>query len=462
MKPLIFRASESDFRNQGQGTLADCISCKVTEELNGSYELELTTPKDGLHSEYCVARNIIVCRASYSKQRQAFRIYKVKQDINRTLTVYARHISYDLSNYPVYPISYSMLKGSIEGINKSIPYDLHCPFKIAAHMPDKEGQFRVTVPSSARSWLGGQQGSIIDVFGGEWDWDNYNIVLRTQRGNGSETSPVTTIKYAKNLTKYDKEVCSDSQYSHIIAIWKKGQDDGIDVAYSDPAHVKNVTNQIRYGYYDASAEFDEKPSKETLNLIAGREASGKKGRFETNISIDFVQLDNERIELGDFVRIYNDRDNYVSRIIKTEWNVLLDRYETVEVGDKKANIVDAIQSLNSSPSTTSSSSSPTLEHVTAYNGGMEFFCYGRQVTCHLNGLTYAQLLAYVVAGKWRPLAKCRWTIQGEHNNGIVLGIAEIDTNGQFAAYYYSGFNETKKNWASDWKLYGVTTWISNS
>lgn len=462
MKPIIYESKETSFRSQGKGTLSDCISCIVKEELNGSYELEMTLPVDGKHAEFIQARNIIVCRASYSKTRQAFRIYKVKRNINRTLTVYARHVSYDLSNYPVLPFTASGVVNAVNGLVNNVPSALRGNYSITA-LVNTAGTFKVEEPSSIRSWFGGKEGSLIDIYGGEWDFDNFDCYLKNKRGNGDASSPVLSIKYAKNLTKYDKETDSDSEYSHIIAIWKKTQDDVTEVVYSQPQPVENVTGYVRCGYCDVSSDYDEKPTTETLNIAAKKYISEHKlSGFANNISVDFIQLENERVELGDYVRIFCDGENYVSRIIKTEWNVLLDRYKTVEVGDKKANIVDAIQSLNSSPSASSGSSSPTLEHVTAYNGGMEFFCYGRQVTCHLNGLTYAQLLAYVVAGKWKPLTKCRWTIQGEYNNGIVLGIAEIDTNGQFAAYYYSGFNETKKNWASDWKLYGVTTWISNS
>ena len=47
MIPVLFKANAVDFSTYGIGVLADCISCEVTEERNGAYELVLQYPVTG-------------------------------------------------------------------------------------------------------------------------------------------------------------------------------------------------------------------------------------------------------------------------------------------------------------------------------------------------------------------------------------------------------------------------------
>ena len=51
MIPLLFSENSTAFTTNGIGRLADAISCVVTEERNGMYELEMEYPIDGQHFE---------------------------------------------------------------------------------------------------------------------------------------------------------------------------------------------------------------------------------------------------------------------------------------------------------------------------------------------------------------------------------------------------------------------------
>lgn len=49
MTPVLFPPDERDFTTQGLGALSAAISCTVTEERNGIYELEMEYPMIGVH-----------------------------------------------------------------------------------------------------------------------------------------------------------------------------------------------------------------------------------------------------------------------------------------------------------------------------------------------------------------------------------------------------------------------------
>ena len=97
MIPILFKADATDFSTFGIGALTETLTCEVTEERNGTFECKLTYPSSGrLYTEILKDR-IIKAKPNDTKEAQAFRIYKISLPINGTITIYAQHISYDLS-----------------------------------------------------------------------------------------------------------------------------------------------------------------------------------------------------------------------------------------------------------------------------------------------------------------------------------------------------------------------------
>ena len=58
----------------GIGALTDTISASVTEERNGSYELTLTYPANGIHAEEIQPNCIIKAKPNFTDNPQLFRI----------------------------------------------------------------------------------------------------------------------------------------------------------------------------------------------------------------------------------------------------------------------------------------------------------------------------------------------------------------------------------------------------
>ena len=164
MIPVLFPANATTYFTQGLGALTDTISCTVTEELNGEYELEMQYPLDGIHFEEITDRCIIYAIPSPYRDPQPFRIYRITKPLNGIVTIYARHISYDLSGVPLNPFTAASAPAAMAGLSSNAETD--CPFTFWTDKSTK-ANFTVSVPSSIRSVLGGQEGSVLDVYGGE-------------------------------------------------------------------------------------------------------------------------------------------------------------------------------------------------------------------------------------------------------------------------------------------------------
>ena len=198
MIPILYESNTTSFNTNGIGRLSDAITCIVTEERNGQYELQMTYPLDGaLYNDLQVSR-IIWAVPSDGEEEQAFRIYKVSRPISGIVTVYAEHISYQLSCVPVSRYSATSAAAAMSGLASHAAVD--CPFTFWTDLTTS-GDFSVDAPAGIRSMLGGTEGSILDVFGGEYKWDNYVVRLYAHRGadNG------VTLRYGKNITDLKQE-----------------------------------------------------------------------------------------------------------------------------------------------------------------------------------------------------------------------------------------------------------------
>ena len=124
MKPILYASTEREFATNGIGILSDAASCVITEERNGSYELEMQYPVMGLHYASITYRSLILARSKPDGEPQPFRVYRITRPLGGLVTVYARHISYDLSGVVVPPFSATGVEGVFDAIQaKAVPQD---------------------------------------------------------------------------------------------------------------------------------------------------------------------------------------------------------------------------------------------------------------------------------------------------------------------------------------------------
>lgn len=341
MKPILFPSDATTFTTQGKGALTDTISCVVTEERNGIYELVMQYPITGIHFNDIQDRDIIVAIPSPHRSAQPFRIYRTDSPINGIVTIYAQHISYDLSGIPVRPFTGGT--SVTDALNKIISNSVIAnPFTI---WTDKSviGDYAVRVPQSCRALLGGTEGSILDVYGkGEYEFDNYQIKLYVSRGSDKGF----TIRYGKNLIDMKQERNIQNVVTGIYPYWSDTEGNIVQLE----SYLVNAPGDFdftRIKTVDFSDKWEEAPSQADLLAAANKYITDNEvGVPEVNLDIAFTELGTlEECDLCDIVTVQFEQLGIQEQaeIIKIETDVLLERYNKIQVGTPKTSLADTIQ-----------------------------------------------------------------------------------------------------------------------
>lgn len=340
MIPILFAPNATDFSTNGVGRLSDAIKCVVHEERNGVFELELVYPVTGKHFSDIVHSAIVVAKPSARRSLQAFRIYKVTTPLNGRVTILAHHISYQLSFIPVSPFSAGSLTAALAGFKNNAAEN--CPFTLSADFTSASS-YAVPLPVSIRSYMGGTRGSIIDVYGGEWEFDNYSCILHRHRGQDNGY----TIRYGKNLIDLKQEQSIENTYTGIYPYWTS---ESVTVTLTEKViHAATAANYPfqRTVVKDFSDKFDNAPTEAALRLLTQLYiAANGIGIPNVNLSVDFVHLsDHANIDLCDTVKVYFEKlgIEVESKVIAIEWDVLKERYNKIEIGDKRSTLASTIE-----------------------------------------------------------------------------------------------------------------------
>lgn len=358
MKPVLFPANATTYTTNGLGSL-DPTSCVVTEERNGQYELECVVPVESPHFSEIHNNMILVVVPGDGgsvhpvSQRQAFRIYHVTEPLNGLVTLSARHISYDLSYNTVMP---TINAGSITTAFSAIVANMVETNRFTFGT-DKStaATFKVNVPQTARQLLGGQSGSILDVYGGEYQWDNWRVCLWNQRGTDTDV----TLRYGKNITDLTQEENLENVVTGIVPYWASEDETltlpekSIDSQYASQYPYKRTVP------VDFSSEWEEKPPVASLRSRAQSYVTANRlGIPKVSIKVSFVALWQteeykdiaplERVHLCDTVGVVFEKYGINTRaeVIKTEWDCLAERYLSIELGEPRANFARTIVNMN--------------------------------------------------------------------------------------------------------------------
>lgn len=346
---LLYPQNETDFADNGLGALSDAISCTVTEEANGQYEAQLEYPVTGVHYSEIKNRCILFAKPDPYRDAQPFRIYQISKPLSGIVTVFARHISYDLSGIPVSPFTAASVTGAFAQFESQAVGTN--PFTF---WTDKTTQaaFSVEVPSSIRSLLGGTEGSVLDVFGGEYEFDRWTVKLFNRRGadNG------VVIRYGKNLIDLQQEENIANVATGIYPFWRDAGESGILVQLPE----KTVNAPGSYDFervipVDFSSDFSQQPTEEQLRTRAQAYVTNNNiGVPTVSLSVSFQPLDQteeyqhlallERVSLFDTVTVEYPAlgVSAKAKCIETVYDVLKGRYVSISLGDARANIADTI------------------------------------------------------------------------------------------------------------------------
>ena len=370
MIPILYPETETNFVSNGIGRLSDAIFCEVEEELNGMYELTLTYPKDGQYADQLTERRFILAKPNQTSSPQPFRIYKITKQLKR-LVVNAQHLSYDLNGFPVNPFNATGVVPALTGLVTNSM--LTCPFTTWTDITNTTSSYAQALPASFRERLGGVRGSVLDAFGGEFEWDMYTVKLHAHRGSDNGV----TIRYGKNLTEFENERSNEAFYTGALAYW---EEDDV-VIQGTIQYIQDHTNYPNERIMILEADFDDPPTQEQLdNYAADYIARNNIGRpFKDNLKINFVPLWQteeykniaplERVSLGDTVHVIYDEFNVSMKVISYYFDVLTERYTEIELGTKKASLASTISDpirseLDSVVSNAVSNLETAIDHAT--------------------------------------------------------------------------------------------------
>ena len=475
MIPTLYEENETDFISNGLGRLTDAVSCVVTQNNKGVYELSMEYPLDGVHADDVTNNRFIYAVTERGKTAQPFRIRSIEKMMNGKMKVTARHICYDLAYYackafgqtdvvpykfvptlyniwhwlvgPLDELTFFSVKvdgakwvltldypadGVYEGdlntnsyiyaqpeigrelvffditdidrttsettititaeaaivppvarefnqmtVDQAVGYvssytnDVQtCPFTFSVHSKLYRDEWITTpkefwsdIPKPAKSLLYGSEGSILDVFGGEWEFDHYNCIFHEERGSDNGVQ----YRYGKNIRSVTERINIDEIYTHAFSFWKGTASSSTNTAegeyYTKSGTILRILDEEyetmfsaqRTLIIDASGEFENEPTTGQLDEYTLKQVKTRMAGTPTvTIDADIVDVAGmteyediaalEQVNLYDTVTIVFPRlgINVKAKITEIEYDVLKNKNNRVIIGDvstKLSNII---------------------------------------------------------------------------------------------------------------------------
>lgn len=332
-----------------QRELTDVVSCIVEREINGVYELTMTYPVTGVLFDEIALRSLLYVSPDDSSGRQLFRVYRISKPLRGLVTINARHIAYDLSGYVAPPISANSLTAALTALTTNLEPS-GCPFTFSANR-NSGAAFSSPVPSDVWSLLAGHTGSMLDVYGGEYGFNNYAITFNSRLGSNNGVA----IEYAKNLTSLLQEENSGEFVTGVRPYWYT-EDEGLVTT----AFIIEGETEWPFTVYkavDVTDKFETKPTAQQLTVWASANAS-RLGVWSPTVTleVEFIPLwqtleykgdPREHVGLGDTVTVKFTAlgVNATARAVATVYDCLKEKYTKITIGSAKPDLAQVIRKM---------------------------------------------------------------------------------------------------------------------
>lgn len=374
MRPILYNKNEQSFDTYGLGEL-NVTKGTVTRERNGNYTLYAEIPVNDPATATLKKEMKLKADAGLRTKNQTFEISRIVKDSSNIVKIYGQHISHKLEYMAV--VNGRAFSGSAftalaiwhNATIGDLRFDVWSDIQTTG-----KGVFDISKMENARQALGGVEGSILDIYGGEYEFDNMTVRLHKQLGR---TAP-TVLEYGRNILSAESDETIESTYTSVLpyATYTPDKPEG-DTSDSqpDPVTVTLPENYVDSKYkalyahrrikvVDFSSEFksDSKskdiPTADKLRKIATdymeRNAIGKP---KINIKIEYADLaktldyaDNgwiEELELCDIVPVYYPQiglTDETAKVTTITYDFVNERNESVEFGDIGTNVRATMQS----------------------------------------------------------------------------------------------------------------------
>ena len=286
MNPILYDSTETSFSSNGLGRLTDCLECVCHEERNGIFEVDFTYPIDGKNYDLIKIGRSIGVRHDDSEDIQPFDIVSYSKPIDGIVSFHAVHISYRTAALVASARNITSLSAALSTMvasaqpSSEMRFSLSADFESNGYMAAFDG-----TPRSVRQLLGGVEGSVLDTYGGEYEFNKFDIVLHKRRGIDREFR----IKYGVNLLSYKDDTDAQGTFSACIPFWKNN--DAIVVGDIVDSGLPTMSGREDCAPLDLSDKFEGKPTKAQLEALALTYMQNRQTAIpKTSISVDFVRL----------------------------------------------------------------------------------------------------------------------------------------------------------------------------
>lgn len=410
MIPILYDSNETSFTSNGLGRLRDCISCRCYEERNGLYEVDFEVPVDGANFDKIQLGRIIGVTHDESGDVQPFDIVSYSRPIDGVVTFHAVHISYRQSKMVTYASGINSLADAFQAFDDVFfpdnPLGLDTGGNPFTYLTDKYSTGYVAAfdgtPRSIRSLLGGTEGSILDTYGGEYEWDKWLVRLHGARGEQRNFS----IRYGVNLTDFQDDTDYSEAFNSVVPFWRDSSTGITVIAGEVTAGQPTIGIGNKCVPLDLSDKFEDQPSVADLEAMALQVMTAQQPYLPSQtIKVDFVRLQDEagfdtfdsllQCKLCDSIKVVFPRYDMSAyyKIVKTTWNVLLDRYDEMELGNLSTTLAEALGISGASVST-----EPKAVVVEAGTYGIWTYRKWSDGTAEAWGTASAQLSPYYSGG----------------------------------------------------------------
>ncbi|WP_348922081.1 phage tail spike protein [Enterococcus rotai] len=362
--PILYDYGTTNYFNLGLGVLSEAVTAQVHEARTLEYYFEMSYPIDSWMYKFLQVDREIKCDNGHTLKDQRFVIKRIIDDATEGYaTVYAEHVSYLTNDLPLKPYVYA--SGSCQialNIWKSAIVEKN-PFVVDSDITTNTATtWEITNVENSRQALGGVEGSMLDRWGGEFRFDNYHISLLKARGKRSSS----ILAYGKNIIDLEQERNITNTFTSVYpyATYKDEKENEVYMSlpefYVDSEHVSKYKNR-KILPVDFSNEFDDEKNRPTVaklrELAKKYIKSNNVGIPNVSIRVSFLDLSQtvdykhvaplEELNLCDTVTIFYEKlgISTTAKVIRTVWNVLLDRYDEIEIGDSRTTLAGTINNI---------------------------------------------------------------------------------------------------------------------
>lgn len=349
-------ANWTDFKNTNgyDRALPDVISCVVTEERNGAYDLEMEYPYSGTNADAIEISGIIAAMTSEGT-KEPFRIYSVEKNIDGILHVLAHSVIYDTDGIVLEPFTAANATQIVNALNSfTNPVDLPT-FVITSNGYNAEAyDLKVDTPTSLFACLG----LAADAMRGELGYHynpttmQYEITIYRTRGEARTAA----IGYGVNLLTLQRSLNSEGVYTDVYPYYYN-ENDGTLVELPEKTVSTGVTAKTRILAVNLTSKFDHTPTDAELRTAANAYVTANSFVIASSTTFDFVPLastteygdqgDAQTIRLCDTITVRAARIGVTvtAKVVRTEYNVLLCKYDGLTAGSIMPTIADTIAQL---------------------------------------------------------------------------------------------------------------------